>query len=112
MNKKRLNSHADKAVDVYAYAITLFEVIMRRGAFFGESGDQIRIKVLMGIRPVIDPAIEDIFNLLYPNFVPIIRKSWDMDPTLRPTFAQIHEILVNDMLSEQQQHQNQLQQQS
>ena len=75
-----------KKVDVYAYGISLLEIVLRRRAWESRTGKQIEEEVLQGERPMLpsedgDPFIAKMYK--------IIRSAWDENPLDRPTMHSI-----------------------
>ena len=82
----RFNKESDKAIDVYAYAMTLYEVLMQKVPWHGLNTTQIKENVLSGHRPPIEPKtrFEDI-----PLIVQFIERCWSQNPLERPRFQDI-----------------------
>jgi len=75
------------ASDVYSFAITMFEVIAREEAYAGDDS-------LTVMREVADPLINGLRRPKLSHRVPrplanLMRKCWDDDPAMRPTFDDI-----------------------
>ena len=83
---KRFNKESDKAIDVYAYAMTLYEVLMQKTPWYGLNSAQIKENVISGKRPVIEP--KDRFEDVLP-VVQMIERCWHQDPLQRPQFKDI-----------------------
>jgi hypothetical protein len=76
---------------VYAYAMTLFYVYVREAPWKDLSLDEIERLAIAGERPEI-PSTK--FNI--PKKIEdLIRQCWSQDPSDRPGFDEIHEILLN-----------------
>ncbi|KAJ8600249.1 hypothetical protein CTAYLR_001998 [Chrysophaeum taylorii] len=82
----------DRKIDVYSYAILLWEISAHRTNWYGEDPgpgcDNLFQKVLEDGRPNTDDPNFD------PHLVALMRRCWHRDPLARPTFDEIHEILV------------------
>ena len=75
----------DRAIDVYAWAITAFETLGNRRAWPDYTADQIVRAVTDGQRPVFDEAYPP-----YPDSVKqLISRAWEQLPFARPDFAAI-----------------------
>lgn len=85
---------SDKKIDVYAYAITMYEVLSRLKAWDGCNIDMIKELVIQGHRPKIPDVIfrmaaqpdGQIIALL----LDITNLSWSPDPSDRPEFKEIY----------------------
>jgi tRNA A-37 threonylcarbamoyl transferase component Bud32 len=73
----------NKTVDVYSYAIILYELFKREMPWVGYGAMEIRSMVLAGERPDI-PTVDCPFLIRG-----MIRRCWDGDSTKRPDFGQI-----------------------
>ena len=77
------NSGYDMKVDVYSYAIVLWEILTRNVPYRGLESAQIIARVLTtDLRP---PMPEE----APPEIALLIRQCWDRDPRARPTFTDI-----------------------
>ena len=84
----RFDREVDKKIDVYAFAITMFEILALRPACKGVVREKVRTCVLAGERPEITQEI----STFYPEIlVNCIGQSWLQDPYERPSF----ETLIN-----------------
>ena len=93
----RLNKEEDKKVDVYAYAVTMYEVVFRKEPYQGESDfAQIMFKVKAGIRPPIVPDIENSFKA-FPQLLGSIKNGWASSPDARPSFDEIRKGLKQEL---------------
>ena len=95
-SSERYHKDSDKPIDVYAYAMTLWEVLMQRYPWQGFRADQIRNNVLNGNRPEIEPKnrFDDVRTV-----VEIIQKSWMQNPADRPTFRKIVDVLAGESIN-------------
>ena len=85
----RFQDQKDKPIDVYAFAMTLYEVIMQQIPWANIDPNQVYKRVLEGDRPqIIEEKLQDI-----PKIVNLVRQCWAQDPASRPTFKQIVEFL-------------------
>ena len=80
------NCEYTKAIDVYAFAIIVYEIITNQAPFPNCGSYQISCKVVNGERPEFKYTIPDSYQRL-------IEKCWSHDPKDRPTFDEI----VNDL---------------
>ena len=80
------NCEYTKAIDVYAFAIIVYEIITNQAPFPNCGSYQISCKVVNGERPEFKYKIPDSYKRL-------IEKCWSHDPKVRPTFDEI----VNDL---------------
>ena len=82
---------ADKMIDVYAFGITLLEIMTRQPAWGkGILAKAIMLNVHAGQRPTVPTDTVETFAKDYLAFVlDILHASWRQDATLRPTFAEL-----------------------
>lgn len=87
LGNDRIFTVDDKKVDVYAYAMTVWELLSRRRNWFGErlALADIQAKVMRGRRPDIEEALRS----SHPDLVAIIEVAWRYSPHQRPTFEDI-----------------------
>ena len=78
-----LTLEIDKKVDVYAFAITVWELLHRKGVWSDPNGKSVSERVHEGERPALDPVIA---NRL-PELVDLIQQSWEHIPHKRPSFS-------------------------
>jgi serine/threonine protein kinase len=82
--------------DVYAFAVVLFELLVRETPFpqlARATVDIIRAKVLEGVRPCPQtPAGQRDWDL-HPSVVEIIQRCWHPQSAMRPSFAEIIPLL-------------------
>jgi serine/threonine protein kinase len=78
------NSAFTIAVDVFSYAITLWELVTGRRFSYpgGRSEGQVKEKILRGVRREIPDTVPQ-------PYVELINACWEGDPARRPTFAEI-----------------------
>ena len=76
-------------IDVYAYAITVYEVVAENQAWVGLNQTDIRIRVLHNQRPQW-PAN---FNIL--ELKSLVEDCWKQEPKERPQFSEIVSRLQN-----------------
>ena len=91
MTEGRFNTPLDKKIDVYAYAITLFEVITKTTAWNGVGFDEIQTQVTKGGRP----TFPENYSCKSKEIEEIITESWRGDPTARPSFQDIRSRLAS-----------------
>ena len=90
----RLDRELDKKIDVYAFAITMFEIATRSQAWKGLSNDEIKTAVMSGDRPEFPPAYLDAFKKL-DGFTLLIRDCWRQQESARPSFDLIPTTLLS-----------------
>ena len=72
-------------VDVYAFAITLLEILTGSRVWEGKSKADVQALVLAGKRPPIPPNVDQAF----PPLRELIVRCWARQPTKRPPFSEI-----------------------
>lgn len=77
------------ASDTYSYGITIYEIISGKTVYDNMNVAQILAKVASNKRPEIDKKVPESYQRL-------IEKCWSDEPSKRPTFDQILEILTTD----------------
>ena len=88
LQNERFNSEEDKKIDVYAYAITLYEIATRMDAWDGIKADDIQNQVIKGHRPEFNDLYRGLFSSVS-GFTTMIEECWDEVPKNRPTFEEI-----------------------
>ena len=87
-------TETDKCSDVFAYAVLLWELLLRRRPWTRSDGSKIpaaavRKKVLEGGRlPVTESLQRD-----FPEFSELLGMCWKTEPTDRPSFHEIKEFI-------------------
>lgn len=86
----------DCPVDVYAYAVTIYQFFSIKYEF-----DKNGKKTTPRSQDDLIKLITDGYRMLKPNGIPekiwqLISSCWDRDPSARPSFAQIVDLLLND----------------
>ena len=74
-----------KKVDVYSYAIVLYEIITGIPAWDKIKKMQLRVSILSGKRPEFPNSLKEEFS----QIKEIIQKCWAQNPVDRPTFTEI-----------------------
>jgi hypothetical protein len=92
---RKTTTEIDKAVDVYAYAITVFQMVTRSICFANLTADKIEELVTSGIRPEFPDAVYEIYKELHPEVLRMIQIAWAQEPEKRPTFSSICSMLSN-----------------
>lgn len=82
-------AYTEKA-DVYSYGIVLYEIITRKTPYIGLTGAQIASKVVSQQERPDCSYIPDDCN---ETFIELMKACWDQDPTNRPTFSKVIEVL-------------------
>lgn len=87
------DDHFSSAVDVYAFALIAYEIVVGKEPFF-ENGKSIKFtdifkKIPNGERPIFDTNIQD-------KMKELIEKCWSQDPKDRPSFDDVFEKLSTD----------------
>jgi serine/threonine protein kinase len=91
----RPSSDMDKSIDVYAFAITMFEVITREKVYKDLTMEQIIESVLAGYRPAWPQDITQDLGYLF--LVDLVTSCWTESHTQRPKFHQINEVISRTM---------------
>ena len=73
----------DKKVDVYAFAITIWELLHRKRVWSDHEGKSALQEVNCGERPFVDEKI----GQQYPELSQLMQKCWDHIPIKRPSFS-------------------------
>ena len=81
-----------RSVDVYSYAMILWELYSKIVPFAGKKMAVISNEISNGIRPEFDDNCPDGLRNL-------IIKGWSADPKSRPTFTEIIELMIKDKIS-------------
>lgn len=74
----------DKKIDVYSFAITIYELVTLEKGFQGLSTNEIMQGVLNGLRPSWPERIQN--DKTYDTVIDLVNRSWVEDSSLRPTF--------------------------
>ena len=93
----RVHDEADKKIDVYAFAITIYETAFRKSPWNNLGKKEIAQKVMLGERPEL-PAhgtAEEIHFRGKPKFMELITRSWSSSPDQRPPFSEIKRFFQN-----------------
>lgn len=89
----RPSTEYDKKIDVYAFAITMYEVITREKAFAGMNANEVLESFLQGKRPKWPESLLS-ENAGYIQMINLVNSCWQEDPTLRLTFDTIQNKLL------------------
>ena len=86
MFEKRFNEDKDKPIDVYAYGMTMYEVVRQKIPWQGSSMNEMMRRVKSNERLPFEPAsqFEDVQDVIQ-----LIKKCWNQDPLQRPSFRAI-----------------------
>ena len=74
---------SDKKVDVYAFALTAWELLHRKQVWGDSVEKSTKERVLGGERPAIDSSIGNSF----PTLIRLMQQWWDQSPVNRPSFS-------------------------
>lgn len=96
-SRKRPNTEQDKSIDVYAYAITMYECITRNNAWPGMKAPEIFQNVIVGRRPEIPEDTINEFSSSCPQLLETIQRSWSHQAHERPSFMEIRNALIQDI---------------
>ena len=77
--------------DVYAFGITLYELLVKRSAWHGFKPDEIKAKVLAGERPAIPDTLGPSLGSDFVYLLEILTSCWRDDPLERPTFDDLYD---------------------
>lgn len=87
MAPEQMNSHHyDGKVDVYSYAVILYEMLCEHLPFEGLDRMQVMVKVSDGKRPKLPSKEKAVCSL--------IKSCWEQDPKKRPPFKKIYKKLI------------------
>ena len=84
----RLNLESHKKIDVYAYAITVYEIATKSDAWNGLSEEEISASVVARKHPVFPASFDTTFNQNI-SFKSLICECWTYDFNLRPGLDEI-----------------------
>ena len=84
----RFNKEEDKKIDVYAFGITLYEILFGIDAWEGMKLEEIREQVLNGNRPVITADMLKSFQE-HMAIIEVMSKCWQQEASARPDFDHI-----------------------
>lgn len=96
-NKGAFNTES-KPVDVFAFAVMVWELFERKVPFHKITNKEVESKIKSGERPMISPKFKDLNkppngNRHYTLLVKIAEACWKHNPSERPTFAELKEKL-------------------
>ena len=90
---------SDKKIDIYAYAITMYEVLTRLKAWDGCNVDMIKELVIQGHRPKIPEILFKIASEPGGQTLSLLLETtnacWAPDPTDRPEFKEIYNKIIH-----------------
>ena len=82
--------YTEKA-DVFSYGIILWELLTRQPPYYGIDGTEVSLKVVKeDLRPEIKVDQE---KSAPPEFIDLMKRCWDWEPTKRPLFDEIIDTL-------------------
>jgi hypothetical protein len=84
----------DKKIDVFAFAITMYEVACIKHVVLKKNVDMNRYsqQVKNGTRPGLDDANLKLYEAHYP-IIELIQKCWHGNPEKRPDFSEIYHLV-------------------
>lgn len=80
------NASYTEKIDVYSFAIVLYELVVREIPFAGENSFSLPVQVAKGVRPKLPKNISK-------KWTKLLTQCWHDKPSRRPTFLRIVEIL-------------------
>jgi serine/threonine protein kinase len=86
------DNHYDEKVDVYAYAIMLYQIFSAKVELTSgpaRTSQQLMMRIMAGVRFVKPEGISE-------PFWELIQKCWDRSPAKRPSFAAITALMIKD----------------
>ena len=87
----------DKKIDVFAFGITIYE-LLKKGPVWGKlTNAQIRATVIAGGRPEIGSEIRAFLGEQFKFLSDIVVQCWNADPYARPRFKMIELKLREEM---------------
>ena len=89
MDTEQPANHGMKKMDIYSFAITIYEIIERRVSWEGMSFEDIQSQVIAGNRPGFSSSIIRSIDRYILMLVDVIIASWAPSPNKRPSFADI-----------------------
>ena len=93
----RPNMEINLKMDVYSFAITMFETIVRQQVWPNVPDAEIRERVTSDERPIWPvEKIAEFGGRDHCKLFDLIEKCWDPNAEKRPSFAEIHSLLLND----------------
>lgn len=82
--------YTEKA-DVFSYGIILWELLTRLPPYYGIDGTEVSLRVVKeDLRPEIKAEAE---RNAPPEFIELMKRCWDREPTKRPLFDEIIDTL-------------------
>jgi hypothetical protein len=84
----RFHLEIDKKIDVYAFAITVYEIGSLEDAWKDVPAADIQKMVLDGVRPVFNAKFKELHENVK-NLESLIEECWEDNPEMRPSFNEI-----------------------
>ncbi|XP_004712924.1 ankyrin repeat and protein kinase domain-containing protein 1 [Echinops telfairi] len=81
--------------DVYSFGIVIWEILTQKKPYSGFNMMNIIVQVAMGVRPSLQPILEDWPGEVH-QMADLMKRCWDQDPKKRPCFSDI--TVETDML--------------
>ena len=96
-SNRALSTELDKKIDVYAYGITLLELLSKKSAWGRAHPAEVRAKVIAGERPAMSDELAGFLGEEFSFFIKLITECWSPDPYMRPHFKFIDLTLSDQM---------------
>ena len=90
----RTLAEPDKKIDVYSYAITMFEAITQSSAWQNWERDEVVRTVINFGRPQFPDRVRAPDDMLGQKLVDLVQECWDDEPSRRPSFDLINSSLA------------------
>ena len=94
---QRASSEKDKKIDVYSYAMTMYEVVFQTIPFQDLSLEDIINSVMRGTRPEFSKTVLAKYETRH-SILNAISEGWSHDPSQRPSFDMFLPFLERDYL--------------
>ena len=88
----RGSAAASSASDVYAFGMTLWELLTRRPLYINMTPTTLEQIVVKGLRPPLPQGVPPFLGTL-------LMQCWEQEPKLRPTLQQVHRSLQEGVSS-------------
>ena len=91
-----MSSDRDKAIDVYSYAVSMYEAVFQSEPWSKMSHIAIADSVMGGERPVLHESTVVAYRP-FPEIINIIVQAWDQNPNMRPSMESISQRLITSI---------------